>query len=172
MSLVGNWSYPTAIKFGAGRIKELPEACASAGIKKPLLVTDKGLASLPITTATLDILEAAGLGRGLFSEVDPNPNEKNLEAGVAAYNAGGHDGVIAFGGGSGLDLGKMVAFMAGQTRPLWDFEDIGDWWTRADADVIAPIIAVPTTAGTGSEVGRASVITDSVVSVKQLQINY
>ncbi|WP_281971852.1 iron-containing alcohol dehydrogenase [Ruegeria faecimaris] len=168
MNLSGNWSYPTAIKFGAGRIKELPEACAAAGMKRPLLVTDKGLADLPITSATLDILEAAGLGRGLFSEVDPNPNEKNLEAGVAAYRAGDHDGVIAFGGGSGLDLGKMVAFMAGQTRPVWDFEDIGDWWTRADADVIAPIIAVPTTAGTGSEVGRASVITNSETHAKKI----
>ena len=168
MSLTGNWSYPTAIKFGAGRIKELPEACAQTGMKNPLLVTDKGLAGLPITTETLDIMEAAGLGRGLFSEVDPNPNEQNLAAGVAAYNAGGHDGVIAFGGGSGLDLGKMVAFMAGQTRPVWDFEDIGDWWTRANADVIAPIIAVPTTAGTGSEVGRASVITNSVTHVKKI----
>ncbi len=168
MSLVANWSYPTAIKFGAGRIRELPAACAAAGITRPLLVTDKGLAALPITQATLDIMEAAGLGRAMFSQVDPNPNEKNLEAGVAAYKAGGHDGVIAFGGGSGLDLGKMVAFMAGQTRPLWDFEDIGDWWTRADADAIAPIVAVPTTAGTGSEVGRASVITDSVTHVKKI----
>ncbi len=168
MSLVGNWSYPTAIKFGAGRIRELPEACAAAGMKRPLLVTDKGLADLPITVATLDIMEAAGLGRGLFADVDPNPNEKNLDAGVVAYQAGGHDGVIAFGGGSGLDLGKMVAFMAGQTRPVWDFEDIGDWWTRANADVIAPIIAVPTTAGTGSEVGRASVITNSETHVKKI----
>ena len=168
MSLTGNWSYPTPIKFGAGRIKELPEACAAAGISKPLLVTDKGLANLPVTTATLDILEAAGLGRGLFADVDPNPNEKNLDAGVAAYKAGGHDGVIAFGGGSGLDLGKMVAFMAGQTRPVWDFEDIGDWWTRADADAIAPIVAVPTTAGTGSEVGRASVISNSETEEKKI----
>ncbi|WP_371169601.1 iron-containing alcohol dehydrogenase [Aliiroseovarius sp. 2305UL8-7] len=168
MSLQGNWSYPTTMKFGAGRIKELPEACAQAGMKRPLLVTDKGLADLPITKETLDIMEAAGLGRGLFSEVDPNPNEVNLTAGVAAYNAGGHDGVIAFGGGSGLDLGKMVAFMAGQTRPVWDFEDIGDWWTRADADVIAPIVAVPTTAGTGSEVGRASVITNSETHEKKI----
>ena len=168
MSLTGNWSYPTAIKFGAGRIKELADACAAAGIKRPLLVTDKGLADLPVTQGTLDILEAAGLGRAMFSEVDPNPNEKNLDAGVAAYKAGGHDGVIAFGGGSGLDLGKMVAFMAGQTRPVWDFEDIGDWWTRADADAIAPIIAVPTTAGTGSEVGRASVITNSQTHAKKI----
>ncbi|MEX0301274.1 MAG: iron-containing alcohol dehydrogenase [Leisingera sp.] len=168
MSLVGNWSYPTAIKFGAGRIKELADACASAGIKRPLLVTDKGLADLPVTQGTLDILEAAGLGRAMFSEVDPNPNEKNLDAGVAAYKAGGHDGVIAFGGGSGLDLGKMVAFMAGQTRPVWDFEDIGDWWTRADSGAIAPIIAVPTTAGTGSEVGRASVITNSETHAKKI----
>ncbi len=168
MSLVGNWSYPTAIKFGAGRITELPDACAQAGITKPLLVTDRGLASLPVTAQTLDVMEAAGLGRAVFADVDPNPNETNLSAGVAAYNAGGHDGVIAFGGGSGLDLGKMVAFMAGQSRPVWDFEDVGDWWTRANADVIAPIIAVPTTAGTGSEVGRASVITNSETHEKKI----
>src|SRR6056297_1835055 len=168
MSLVGNWSYPTAIKFGAGRITELPDACAQAGITKPLLVTDRGLASLPVTAQTLDVMEAAGLGRAVFADVDPNPNETNLSAGVAAYNAGGHDGVIAFGGGSGLDLGKMVAFMAGQTRPVWDFEDVGDWWTRADADAIAPIVAVPTTAGTGSEVGRAGVITNSQTHVKKI----
>ena len=168
MSLTGNWSYPTAMKFGAGRIKELPQACSAAGIKNPLLVTDRGLAALPVTQSTLDILEAAGLGRAMFSEVDPNPNELNLEAGVAAYIAGGHDGVIAFGGGSGLDLGKMVAFMAGQTRPVWDYEDIDDWWTRADAAAIAPIVAVPTTAGTGSEVGRASVITNSKTHIKKI----
>ena len=168
MKLAGNWSYPTSIKFGAGRIAELPAACAQAGIKNPLLVTDKGLANLPITVAALDLLENAGLGRAMFSEVDPNPNEKNLSAGLAVYKAGGHDGVIAFGGGSGLDLGKMVAFMSGQTRPLWDFEDVGDWWTRADAAGIAPIVAVPTTAGTGSEVGRASVITNSATHVKKI----
>ncbi|AML50531.1 iron-containing alcohol dehydrogenase [Falsihalocynthiibacter arcticus] len=168
MNLTGNWSYPTTIKFGAGRISELAEACKATGMKNPLLVTDKGLANLPITTAALDQLEAAGLGRGLFSDVDPNPNEINAEAGLAVYRAGSHDGVIAFGGGSGLDLGKVIAFMSGQTRPLWDFEDIGDWWTRADPAGIAPIIAVPTTAGTGSEVGRASVITNSVTHEKKI----
>jgi alcohol dehydrogenase class IV len=168
MSPTANWSYPTAIRFGAGRISELPEACVAAGISKPLLVTDKGLKSMEITTRALDILDAAGLGRGLFAEVDPNPSEMNLEAGLKVYREGGHDGVIAFGGGSGLDLGKMVAFMAGQSRPVWDFEDIGDWWTRADPAGIAPIIAVPTTAGTGSEVGRASVITNSVTHVKKI----
>lgn len=168
MSITANWSYPTAIRFGAGRISEIADACAAAGIKKPLLITDRGLASMAITTRTLDLLEAAGLGRAIFADVDPNPNEKNAEAGVKAYNEGGHDGVIAFGGGSGLDLGKLVAFLAGQTRPLWDFEDIGDWWTRADADAIAPIVAVPTTAGTGSEVGRASVITNSVTEEKKI----
>jgi 4-hydroxybutyrate dehydrogenase len=168
MTFTANWSYPTAIRFGAGRIGEIADACAVAGMKKPLLVTDKMLASLPITTATLDLMEAAGLGRGLFSEVDPNPTEGNVKDGIAAYRAGGHDGVIAFGGGSGLDLGKVIAFMVGQTRPLWDFEDIGDWWTRADADAIAPIIAVPTTAGTGSEVGRASVITNSQTHEKKI----
>ena len=168
MTFTANWSYPTAIRFGAGRIGEIADACAVAGMNKPLLVTDKMLASLPITTATLDLMEAAGLGRGLFSEVDPNPTEGNVNDGIAAYRAGGHDGVIAFGGGSGLDLGKVIAFMVGQTRPLWDFEDIGDWWKRADADAIAPIIAVPTTAGTGSEVGRASVITNSQSHEKKI----
>ncbi len=167
-SPTANWSYPTAIRFGAGRIKELPEACAAAGIKRPLLVTDRGLAALPITAATLDILEAAGLGRAIFAEVDPNPTDINLAAGVDAFKAGGHDGVIAFGGGSGLDLGKLVAFQAGQTRPVWEFEDIGDWWTRADASKIAPNIAVPTTAGTGSEVGRAGVVTNSQSHVKKV----
>ena len=168
MTLTGNWSYPTAVRFGAGRISELGDACAAAGISRPLLVTDRGLAGLPITGRAREIMAAAGLGDALFADVDPNPNEINLAAGVAAYQAGGHDGVIAFGGGSGLDLGKMVAFMVGQTRPVWDFEDIGDWWTRADADAIAPIIAVPTTAGTGSEVGRASVITNSQTHVKKI----
>ncbi|MEL6644676.1 MAG: iron-containing alcohol dehydrogenase [Pseudomonadota bacterium] len=168
MTLTGNWSYPTAIRFGAGRIAEIAEACAAAGISKPLLVTDRGLAGMEITTRTLDLIEDAGLGRGLFSDVDPNPNESNVAAGLTAIRDGGYDGVIAFGGGSGLDLGKVLAFMAGQTRPIWDFEDIGDWWTRADADAILPIVAVPTTAGTGSEVGRASVITNSETAEKKI----
>ena len=167
-TLTSNWSYPTTIWFGAGRIAKLATACHQAGIKKPLLVTDKGLADLPITQNALASLAGAGVEAALFAEVDPNPTEINMEAGLQAYKAGQHDGVIAFGGGSGLDLGKMVAFMAGQTRPVWDFEDIGDWWTRANADVIAPIIAVPTTAGTGSEVGRASVITNSQTAEKKI----
>ncbi len=168
MELAANWSYPTAIRFGAGRVRELAEACAEAGIRRPLLVTDRGLAALPMTQGALDVLEAGGLGRAAFAEVDANPTERNLDAGVAAFRAGGHDGVVAFGGGSALDLGKMVAFMAGQTRPVWDFEDVGDWWTRADAAAIASSVAVPTTAGTGSEVGRASVITNSATRVKKI----
>ena len=168
MTLTANWSYPTAIRFGAGRISEIADACETAGIRKPLLVTDRGLAEMDITARTLDLLDAAGLGRAIFADVDPNPNEKNAEAGVTAFREGGHDGVVAFGGGSGLDLGKLVACRAGQTRPLWDFEDIGDWWTRADADAIVPIVAVPTTAGTGSEVGRASVITNSETEEKKI----
>ncbi|MDB5552470.1 MAG: alcohol dehydrogenase [Rhizobium sp.] len=168
MSITANWSYPTLIKMGAGRIRELADHCKSLGMKKPLLVTDRGLAPMPITQNALDILEAGGLGRAIFADVDPNPNEKNLAAGVRAFKDGGHDGVVAFGGGSGLDLGKCVAFMAGQTRPVWDFEDVGDWWTRASVDGIAPIVAVPTTAGTGSEVGRASVITNSETHTKKI----
>ncbi|MDB5526375.1 MAG: alcohol dehydrogenase [Rhizobium sp.] len=168
MSITANWSYPTLVKMGAGRIKELADHCKSLGMKKPLLITDRGLAPMPITQNALDILEAGGLGRAIFADVDPNPNDKNLDAGVKAYKDGGHDGVVAFGGGSGLDLGKCVAFMVAQTRPVWDFEDIGDWWTRANSDGIAPIVAVPTTAGTGSEVGRASVITNSETHTKKI----
>ena len=165
MTITANWSYPTSIKFGAGRIKELADHCKAVGMKKPLLITDRGLAPMAITQNALDILEAAGLGRAIFANVDPNPNDINLAAGVKAFKDGGHDGVVAFGGGSGLDLGKCVAFMAGQSRPVWDFEDIGDWWTRASVSGIAPIIAGPTTAGTGSEVGRASVITLSLIHI-------
>jgi alcohol dehydrogenase class IV len=163
-----NWSYPTAIRFGPGRIKELADACRAAGITRPLLVTDAGLAKLPITTQALDLLKEAGLPVGLFSDVQSNPVESNVEAGIAMFRSGGHDGVVAFGGGSGLDTGKVIAFMAGQSRPLWDFEDIGDWWTRADPDKIAPVVAVPTTAGTGSEVGRAGVVTQEATHTKKV----
>ena len=163
-----NWSYPTAIKFGPGRIKELADHCKAVGMKKPLLVTDKALASLPITAGALGILDAAGLGRAVFSEVDPNPNEANMADGIRVDRAGGHDGVVCFGGGSALDLGKMIALMVDQTISVWDLEDIGDWYTRADASRIAPIIAVPTTAGTGSEVGRAGVLTNSATHKKKI----
>ena len=165
-----NWNYPTPIKFGVGRIAELADHAKGAGLKKPLLVTDKALAALPITAAALDVLAAAGLGRAVFSEVDPNPNEKNMADGIAVYQAGGHDGVICFGGGSALDLGKMIALMAGQRADLsvWDLEDVDEWYTRADADKIAPVIAVPTTAGTGSEVGRAGVLTNSATHKKKI----
>ena len=163
-----NWNYPTAIKFGPGRIAELPEALKSAGITKPLLVTDAGLVNLPVTQKTIQLLKDAGYEIGVFADVKPNPISANVEAGIKVLRAGGHDGVIAFGGGSGLDVGKVIAFMAGQTRPMWDFEDIGDWWTRADPKGIFPIIAVPTTAGTGSEVGRAGVITDETTHTKKV----
>ncbi len=168
MTLTANWSYPTTIKFGPGRIIELGEACLSLGVKNPLLVTDKVLAQLDITQKALAILKSSGFERSVFFDVDPNPNETNLEAALVVYNGGDHDAVIAFGGGSAIDLGKMVAFMSGQSRQIWDFEDIGDWWTRANSEAISPIIAVPTTAGTGSEVGRASVITNSKTNEKKI----
>jgi len=167
-NLVSKWNYPTTVRFGAGRIKELPEVLAAVGIKKPLFVTDPGLAKLPVVASTLKLLDDAKVPYGVFSDVKPNPVESNLTAGVEAFKKGGHDGVIAFGGGSALDLGKLIAFQAGQTRPVWDFEDIGDWWTRADAGKIAPIVAVPTTAGTGSEVGRAGVITHEASHTKKV----
>ena len=168
MQLRGNWNYPTTIRFGAGRIAELPEAVAAAGMKRPLLVTDPRLAAMPMVESALESLGAAGLAPALFTEVRPNPVASNVEAGVKALREGGHDGVVAFGGGSALDVGKVVAFMAGQTRPLWDFEDVGDWWMRADPAGIAPVVAVPTTAGTGSEVGRAGVITDEATHTKKI----
>ena len=168
MTLVADWSYPTAIRFGAGRLQELPNACANASIRNPLFITDRGLAALPLTRQALDILESAGLGRAIFSDVDPNPSNRNLDAGLVRFRDGGHDGVVAFGGGSGLDLGKAVAFMSGQSRPVWDFEDIGDWWRRANPDGIAPVVAIPTTAGTGSEVGRSSVIVNADTRVKKI----
>jgi len=165
-----NWAYPTAIKFGPGRIAELAAHVRAAGMARPLLVTDRGLAALPIAARALDTLAAGGLGRALFAEVDPNPTEANLAAGIAAFHAGGHDGIVAFGGGSGLDLGKMIALMARQRPdlPVWDLEDVGDWWRRADAAAIAPVVAVPTTAGTGSEVGRAGVLTNSATHRKKI----
>ena len=160
MELKGNWNYPTSIRFGAGRIRELPDACRSLGMRRPLLVTDPGLAALPMVAQAVGTCREAGLPCAVFSDVQANPVEENVDLGVAAFQAGGNDGVIAFGGGSALDAAKAIALMVGQTRPLWDFEDREDWFTRVDVSGMAPVVAVPTTAGTGSEVGRASVITD------------
>ncbi len=154
-----NFNYPTTIKFGTGRIGELAAHCKAVGIRRPLLVTDPGLAATAMVAAIVKDLQASDLPVRVFSEVRPNPVEANVSAGVKAYKAGMHDGVIAFGGGSGLDIGKMIALMHGQSISVFDLEDVDDWWTRADASKISPIIAVPTTAGTGSEVGRAGVVT-------------
>ncbi|MEM7539167.1 MAG: iron-containing alcohol dehydrogenase [Chloroflexota bacterium] len=163
-----NWSFPTSIRFGAGRIAELSAVCQAAGITRPLLVTDAGLAKLPMVADALSQCKDAGLAAALFADARPNPVESNVHDGVAAFRDGEHDGVIAMGGGSALDCGKLIAFMNVQTRPIWDFEDIGDWWTRAHSDGIAPIIAVPTTAGTGSEVGRAGVVTNEETCTKKV----
>ncbi len=168
MSHKANWNYPTAVKFGVGRSKELADHCRTLNMQRPLLVTDAGLAQTPMVHQVLADLLDAGLAAALFSDIRPNPSGANLDAGVRFYRAGGHDGVIAFGGGSGIDTGKLIAFMSGQTRSVWDFEDIGDWWTRANPAGIAPIIAVPTTAGTGSEVGRAGVVTDEATHTKRI----
>ncbi|MBM3733425.1 MAG: iron-containing alcohol dehydrogenase [Acidimicrobiia bacterium] len=167
-SPAGNWNYPTKVRFGAGRIKELPRACEALGIRRPLLVTDPGLAKLPMIGAAVDSLKKAGLTAAVFSDVRPNPVGRNVDDGLAAYRQGSHDGVIAFGGGSALDAGKAIALMAGQTRPLWDFEDVGDNWKRVDEKGIAPTVSVPTTSGTGSEVGRASVIVDEATHTKKI----
>ncbi len=160
IALSGNWNYPTAIRFGAGRIDELPDACREMGMARPLLVTDSGLVGHPMIAEALALCRSAGLDCAVFGDVQGNPVAANVDAGVTAFRAGGHDGVIAFGGGSALDVGKAVALMVGQTRPIWDFEDRADWYTRVNVDGMAPVVAVPTTSGTGSEVGRAAVITD------------
>ena len=167
-ALMGNWNFPTPMRFGVGRISELADACKSQGMSRPLLVTDPGLAALPMVADAIRANEAAELPTGLFSDVQPNPVSQNVEDGIRVYREGGHDGVIAFGGGSALDAAKVIAFMAGQTRPMWDFEDVGDNWTLADPDGIAPIVAVPTTSGTGSEVGRAGVIINEETHTKKV----
>jgi alcohol dehydrogenase class IV len=162
------WNYPTAVRFGAGRIAELPAACRELGMQRPLFVTDPQVAQLPTAQDCIRTLTAAGLACETHADIQPNPVEANVTAGVNVYRTGKCDGVIAFGGGSALDVGKAVALMVGQTRPLWDFEDREDWWQRVDAARMARVIAVPTTAGTGSEVGRAAVITDVRDHVKRI----
>lgn len=166
--ITGNWNYPTKMIVGPGRIARLAEACKSLGMKRPLLITDPGIAGLPMVRNAIAANEKAGLPTGLFSDVKGNPVGRNVDEGVRAYRAGGHDGVIAFGGGSGLDAAKAVALMVGQDRPIWDFEDVGDNWTRVKEAGLAPVVAVPTTAGTGSEVGRASVITNEQTHEKKI----
>jgi len=160
-----NWNYPTTIWFGEKRINEIQKACDDLNIKKPLIVTDPGI----LKTNIVEKINAALSTRAnIFSDVQSNPTGQNVENGVLNFNANTHDGVIAVGGGSGMDVGKGIAFMAGQNRPLWDFEDIGDYWTRANSEVIKPIIAVPTTAGTGSETGRAGVYTNEETHEKKI----
>ncbi len=163
-----NWNYPTTMWVGENRIKDLGSACKTLNIKKPLLVTDKGLSQSDIVKNTLSNLKNEGIAVELYSNVVGNPTGTNVNEGVESYKKNNCDGVIAFGGGSGLDVGKAVAFMSGQTLPIWDFEDVGDNWTRANSDKIASIIAVPTTAGTGSETGRASVILNEDTGVKNI----
>jgi alcohol dehydrogenase len=166
MKTVANWNYPTDIRVGRGRIEELADACTSLGMTNPLLVTDRGLAPMAITRTAREILRDGGLRHVLFADVDHNPNELNLNAGIAAFREGGHDGVVAFGGGSGIDLAKCIALMVGQTRPVWDFTERDDRWKDADSDAIVPIISVPTTAGTGAEVARSCMITNSITHAK------
>ena len=163
-----DWSYPTRIAVGAGRIRELAEVCHQLGMRAPLLVTDPGLAALPFISDVEARCAEAGLRIESFSDVQGNPTRQNVEDGVEIFTAGQHDGVIAMGGGSALDAGKAIAFLSGQQRSLWDFEDLDDNWSRAREDGIVPIIAIPTTAGTGSEVGRVSVITDTAEKRKRL----
>lgn len=166
--LTASWNYPTRILHGPGRIGELADACKELGVERPLFVTDAGLRSTAMTENARGLLAQHGVQDDIFSDIKSNPVGANIVAGVAAFRRGDHDGVIAFGGGSALDAAKAIAFMSGQTRPIWDFEDISDWWTRANSAGIAPIIAVPTTAGTGSEVGRAAVVLNEETHEKKI----
>lgn len=166
--LVSNWNYPTRIWFGPGRIADLAAGCGEIGIERPLIVSDPFFSSLPVMAEIRASLASHGIESGLFDRLQGNPTSKNLDDGIAAFRAGGHDSVIAIGGGSALDVGKTVAFMVAQTRPVWEFEDIGTLWRAARTDGIAPIIAVPTTSGTGSEVGRATVITNDATHEKKI----
>ncbi|MBN4055991.1 iron-containing alcohol dehydrogenase [bacterium AH-315-J23] len=168
MTLSANWNYPTSISLGAGRISDVANECKALGIERPMIVTDPGLCDFPFVSKLQTDCAASGLGIGMFSKVHPNPTGEDVEAGLNVYRQGGHDGIIALGGGSSLDAGKAIALMAGQTRPLWDFEDIGNNWTRVNTSGVAPVIAIPTTAGTGSEVGRASVILDAKSHTKKI----
>jgi alcohol dehydrogenase class IV len=168
VTFTANWNYPTNVKVGAGRVAELGQLCSIMGMNSPLLITDPGIAELPMLSEVMAALKEAGLTAGCFSAIRANPTGENVEAGVDYYKAHQHDGVIAFGGGSALDAAKAVALMVGQDLPIWDFEDTGDNWTRVKVEGMAPVVAVPTTAGTGSEVGRASVITDQQNHIKKI----
>tara|TARA_B100000965_G_scaffold382861_1_gene381556 strand:+ start:413 stop:1576 length:1164 start_codon:yes stop_codon:yes gene_type:complete len=163
-----NWNYPTTMWVGENRIRDLGNACKQLNIKSPLLVTDDGLAKTQMILNALEKLKNEGFKVSMFSNVVGNPTGSNVIEGVEAYKKGFCDGVIAFGGGSGLDVGKAIAFMSGQTLPIWNFEDVGDNWSKANHEKISPIIAVPTTAGTGSETGRASVILNEETGVKNI----
>ncbi len=167
-TISGRWNFPTTVIFGPGTIQQLPDACRQLGMTQPLLVTDEGLKGLPMIAAAIAANAQAGLPTGLYAGVKGNPVGANVDGGVEAYRDGGHDGVIAFGGGSALDAAKAIALMVGQNRPLWDFEDVGDNWLRVETDNLAPVVAVPTTSGTGSEVGRASVITREETHEKKI----
>ena len=163
-----NWNYPTNVWVGEGRSSDLTEACNISKVKKPLFVTDKDLVSLPMTVEIITNLKNSFGEIDVFSDFTGNPTGKNITEGVQIYNNNSCDGVIAFGGGSALDVGKAIAFMCGQTRPIWDFEDIGDYWKRAEESKISTIIAIPTTAGTGSETGRASAIINEETGIKKI----
>jgi alcohol dehydrogenase class IV len=167
-TLSTTWNFPTTVLFGVGSLRKVRRACDAAGIRRPLVVTDAAIAKLESADQLMAALRDGGISPGLFTDVRPNPVGGNVEAGVRTFAAGDHDGVVALGGGSVIDAGKAIAFMSGQSRPIWDFEDVGDWWRRANADAIRPVIAIPTTAGTGSEVGRASVITDEHRRTKKI----
>jgi alcohol dehydrogenase class IV len=166
--MIINWNYPTTMWVGENRIEDLSLACKELNISNPLFVTDKDLVSLPMTLKIITNLKNSFGKLDIFSDFTGNPTGKNIIEGVKIYNNNSCDGVIAFGGGSALDVGKAIAFMCGQTRPIWDFEDIGDYWKRAEESKISPIIAIPTTAGTGSETGRASVIINEETGVKKI----
>ena len=163
-----NWNYPTTVWVGENRVSDLSEACKNLNINKPLFVTDKDLVNLSFVKNIISLNSKKFDEFTIFSNFSGNPFGENVDEGVDLFNKRKCDGVIAFGGGSALDVGKAIAFMSGQNRPIWDFEDIGDYWKRANEKKISPIIAIPTTAGTGSETGRASAIINKKSGTKKI----
>jgi len=163
-----NWNYPTPIWFGLNRITEIDSALKELGITKPLIVTDPQFAENDSFKKISETLDNKSIQYSIFTEIKGNPTGKNVTDGVAKFRSESHDGVIAIGGGSSLDAGKAIAFMSSQSENLWFFEDIGDNWTKAVTENLPKVIAVPTTAGTGSETGRASLIVDETNLTKKI----
>ena len=161
-----DWSFPVPIAYGPGRLVEIGVQCAGLGIRAPLVVTDSGSAGLPFVSGLMSILAAAGMKAGLFSDISPNPRDTEIAAGRDAFLSGGHDAVIAIGGGSAMDGGKAICLTARNEIDLWDFE-----WEAPPAEIgpdqpFPHLVTIPTTAGTGAETESTAMITHTGKGMK------